>query len=891
MKKNHNPVIHLLEIRRPEDIIFFVEEIMSSGDKYRFEPVGGRRSNSNDIELANEPVAPLVERITNGIDAILERTEAEKRNSGPLPDSPRKAVEQWLGVKRGHLDALDQERIRQLADNVEISFWDSGRDKHPTVVIHDKGIGQHPFDLPSTILSLGESNKIGKHYLCGAYGHGGSSTFAWCDYTIIISRRRPNHSDGKPDLIGWTIVRKNPDYEDAKTTIYEYLVTEDKKVPTVQPAILEKSGFEFGTYIAHIGYELDRYSGPASIVSYRLFQNRLFDPVLPYWLVDNRQEPRFRRALSGNLRRLHNKLEEEEEEGASFKSQVEYQNEYEENLGDDGKMLVRYWVLKVKPRGEGGDEKFYLDSYLDAPKSPRNVAITLNGQRQEFLDKTFIKDSTRLSFLRDYLLVQVECENLSLRRKKDIFTATRQRIREGAGRLDLIKRVVTDALKNDEKLRKLEEERAEATLSKMDEKSEKEVRGLLDRLITSPQTSIRGGVEAPSTEGAGEVTKFQPKDPPTYLEIVNGEDAIEFLPGEAQKITLEMDGPDDIFERRTNRASLTIELSSIPSVKITRGPARSGRINIQITIPKNTPLDTTGVVRCSLDMDNLPSPLKAEEKSFTVVPPLPPFAATEPPTRLSIAGKKESLLHLRRGRKTSIGIYTDAADDILTRTTSPAIFGAECSVPGSNVVGRRGPSEGRMQICIFTSETTNDGTVGTLTIKFQLADGKIIEDKRDCVVVPPPEKHPPRPRGGGSQQRPEPNYEIIQVKKDDDNWVRFGWDESYVGKYEPSDKLYLYVSRDHIKLIEEIERRKNAGEHSEQIEKAWRRYFAHVAYHLYLHHKSQQSPQPTEGEQMSTLSSGGGQQPEEVLKTEMERVSQTILLLLRSVADLNASEE
>ncbi len=884
MKKNHNPVTHLLEIRRPEDTIFFVEEIMSSGGKYRFEPVGGRRSNSNDIELANEPVAPLVERITNGVDAILERTEAEKRGSGSLPDSPRRAVEQWLGVKRGHLDALDQERIRQLADNVEISFWDSGHEKHPTVVIHDKGIGQHPFDLPSTILSLGESNKIGKHYLCGAYGHGGSSTFAWCDYTIIISRRRPDHSDGKPDLIGWTIVRKNPDYEDAKTTIYEYLVTEDKKIPTVQPAVLEKSGFEFGTYIAHIGYELDRYSGPASIVSYRLFQNRLFDPVLPYWLVDNRQEPRFRRALSGNLRRLHN-MEEEE---SSTKSQVEYQNEYEENLGNDGKMLVRYWVLKVKPRGEGGGEKFYLDSYLESPKSPHNVAITLNGQRQESLDKRFIKDATRLSFLADYLLVQVECENLSLRRKKDIFTATRQRIREGSGRFDLIKRVVVDALKNDERLKKLEEERAEATLSKMDEKSEKEVRGLLDRLITSPQTSIRGGIEAISTEGSGGVTEFQPKDPPTYLEIVNGEDAIEFLPGVAQRLILEMDGPDDIFERRTNRASLIVELSNVPNAKINHGPAKSGRISIQITVPPNIPLDTNGIIQCSLDMDNLPSPLKAGEKSFIIVPPPPPFMATEPPTLLSIAGRKESLLHLRRGRKTSIGIYTDAADDILTRTISPGIFESECSVPSSGVVGRRGPSEGRMQIRIFTPETTNDGTVGVLAVRLRLADGKIIEDKRDCVVVPPPEKRPSRPRGGGSQQRPEPNYEIVSVKKDDDNWVKFGWDESYVGKYVPSDKLYLFVSRNNVKLTEDLERRKNAGERPEQIERAWRRYFAHVAYHLYLHHKFHQ---PAEGEQVQSQPLAGESQPEEILKAEMERVSQTVLLLLRSVTNLTAGED
>ena len=67
----NSSISRLLEIRRPEDIVSFVEEIMSGGGKYRFEPVGGRRSNSNDIELSDEPVSPLVERITNKIYDLL----------------------------------------------------------------------------------------------------------------------------------------------------------------------------------------------------------------------------------------------------------------------------------------------------------------------------------------------------------------------------------------------------------------------------------------------------------------------------------------------------------------------------------------------------------------------------------------------------------------------------------------------------------------------------------------------------------------------------------------------------------------------------------------------------------------------------------------------------
>ena len=42
--------------------------------------------------------------------------------------------------------------------------------------------------MPHTILSLNESNKISKHYLVGAYGQGGSSTFTFSRLSVIACR-------------------------------------------------------------------------------------------------------------------------------------------------------------------------------------------------------------------------------------------------------------------------------------------------------------------------------------------------------------------------------------------------------------------------------------------------------------------------------------------------------------------------------------------------------------------------------------------------------------------------------------------------------------------------------------------------------------------------------
>ena len=83
---------------------------------------------------------------------------------------------------------------------------DSGIRTRPTILIEDRGVGQHPADFPDGVLSLNRSNKLHQPWQQGAYGQGGSATFRFCGYTIIIGRRDPKLLDGEHDLVGWTVV-------------------------------------------------------------------------------------------------------------------------------------------------------------------------------------------------------------------------------------------------------------------------------------------------------------------------------------------------------------------------------------------------------------------------------------------------------------------------------------------------------------------------------------------------------------------------------------------------------------------------------------------------------------------------------------------------------------
>jgi hypothetical protein len=853
----------LLKMRTKTEVSSFLEEIFKNSEgNFKWVPVGGKLDNARSIELTTEQAPPLVERITNSIDALIELCEADIPEDQPRPQSPREAAERWFSVPKGHLENLSNEKIQELASNIKVEICESENQHAPTILIVDKGIGQHPLDFDKTIVSLGESIKWGKHFLCGAYGQGGSSTLWWCEYTIIISHRRSKHNRGRTDLVGWTIVRKNRENLEYKTTVYEYLVNNDGSVPTLSPLALEELGFEFGTYVAHIQYDLGReYSGPASLVSYRLFHGLLFDPILPFWLEDTRQFKnisKFRRTISGNAARLKDN------------PNVLYSNEHVADLGPDGKFVIRYWVMKIKPHEEEGEERYYQWSYLDKEKSSRIVAIVLNGQRHDSIDKDFIKQTTQLSFLTEYIIVEAECDALSLRLKREIFAAHRGRIREGEGRLDLIRNRVAEALKTDDKLQELESHLREQYLTHMDEASEKRVRKLLDRLITVTQDaeSPGGGVQSGTGPGREGEQEFKPNDPPTLLHFLLDEELLEIPQDRYRELTLETDGPDDLLTRDQNKAQFVFSLSQNSGIGIEPGSFRNCQMRIRISAAPTVPVGTNDELTCTLDMPQLKIPLKASQKLHVVEPPAP-YSPNDPPTILRIVNKEP--IPLQQGTKSIIRIQMDGPDNLLTRPLQAAQFEKYCSIPGSSIPDQKGPRNGELQIFVFVPETVSKGTQGTVECTLRLADGTVMETRKNCTVVekkPPP---PPTTLHGTRRKQRVPNYDLNPVYQKD--WWKYGWNEKNVGSSEKSQgKLILSVNLDHEELTKDLSRREKANEGSNQIDRIKRKYFAHIGYHLWLWHKyyRENHPQIPRGLDLK-----------EIEDEELRRVAKTVILLMR----------
>lgn len=891
----NNNVSRLFEMKKPSEVRQFLDS-HTSGQLY-WRPLGDRPANAANVETTEEPGPGIVERIVNGIDAMLEMANLSSQDAD-VPNSPRIASQKYFGVTGGTLTSADGNRSlrNSLAPNVRVEVNESGTRKTISVAIIDKGIGQHPEDFPTTILSLGASNKISKYYVCGAYGQGGSTTFAWCPYSIIISRRRPEHTNNRPDLVGWTIVRKYDDVS-LKQNTYQYLVTNTNEIPTFRPSLLQGTPLEYGTYIMHIAYQADRLIADWSIVGYRYFNNYLFDPVLPYTIRDCREQRPQDRYMPGTLGRLV---------GAA----VLYQRQENIPLGPDGELGVRYWVFH--PRGSSQEEMesdetgkpVKLDSYLEASNSNRTVVVTLNGQKHAYLSKAFIKKATRLSLVADSLLVQVDCDKLSQLRKKEMFTSNRSGVRSGEGRLDLIEQAISLAL-DDHELRRINAQMVQNHMSRIDEEEEKKTLRILQRLIDITRPAETAGVtrtEDTTQSSIGE-RHFRHQDPPTYFAFADENRPLQIKPGDSTRIDIKTDGPNNMLTRERRRATLAFEVIGNQDIRMYRGRLQDGRLQVLITADTGASVNARHTLRVTLEMAG--GIYFVAERPCVVVPLPPPYSGVDPPTFLRFAQKGERV-QLRKGQISRIGLRSNCQNDFLSRVDSPGRFHFQCNLEGVKLVGWKNPYNGEMELKLRADTSIQTGSTGYLEASFETPEAITLKDVKACLVSEPP----PEDRTSGRQRSRVGNLQILRVWReppsDEPNaltWDSEGidWNEENVGKYaidrdeEGNDLLLLYVNMDHSELVRERSRRLQVyGIPAVKIFE--RRYAAYIGYHLWL--CSQQAESATASEstdenlastesQMRRLEST---EQELAMKKEIQRVAKTIIQALRSERDILAEE-
>lgn len=581
-------------------------------------PLGGRENNRGTVEASSDPGRSLIERMTNGIDGVLEY-EHDIHNGVPDCRSPKEAATSWLNVPAAGLSEMTTLERRTLAQRVAVKLMAGEGRGSRTVEVRDYGIGLTTEQMPGTILSLNESNKMQKHYLAGAYGQGGSSTFASSVLTLIASRP---HDEGN---VAFTVIR----YEDLpadlfKTGRYVYL--------TVEGAVLEaedtEGQFVAGTLTKHFGYDLTGYPSPLGPNSvYGLINATLFDPVLPVWL-DTSDVHQYRRVMKGSRNALNGAVDEGDDESTGSRKLSHNVKMFYTTLGEFGRIGIEYWLLERPSKANKKPSAAFVN-----PAKP--IILTVNGQAQDEFTQTLIRKQAELPYLTQRLIVHIDCNHLTAPAKRLLFVSNRETGRHGIVR-DLIQQEILKVLKSDDELTRLNAVARDQGREEQDVEAIKRMQSEVAKLLSLQGVSAVIG-NAGQSDGASDgpdrpVRPPRPRpvpipielaEPPTYIKILWEEDEpIGFYPAQRRYLRIETNAMGSYHQAdspETSRINVIVDGDGMRH----RGSTNlsGGRMRIIMESEASAALQTTGKIRIEMSRTGLAT--LADERPFEIVE-LPP---------------------------------------------------------------------------------------------------------------------------------------------------------------------------------------------------------------------------------------------------------------------------
>ncbi|HEY1707221.1 MAG TPA: hypothetical protein VGG10_03080 [Rhizomicrobium sp.] len=412
-------------------------------DPAHWRPYGQNESNFGVVENQQaSPIPALIEKITNGIDAILVRRCLEE-GLDPRSSQAPQSIDAAIGAFFPDHKNWDIPKSRRVqAEGLQILA--DGPRLETSLIIYDDGEGQRPEDFESTFLSLLRGNKNEIHFVQGKYNMGGAGAVAFCGkrrYQLVASKRF-----GAQSPFGFTLVRRHPltaeEEQRKKSTWYEYLII-DNKIPSFACGPLElglhNRSFKTGTVIKLYSYDLP--AGARSVISRDLNQSineYLFQPALPILTVDKKERYPDDRNLERELYGLRRRLEEDESKYVD--------KFFSEDIADAEFGRIRATCYVFKPRVEAKNAKETRETIQrEFFKNNMSILFSVNGQVHGNYTSEFITRSLKFPLLKDYLLVHVDCTDVRTQFRNELFMASRDRLKEGAESRKL-RRMLADLL-------------------------------------------------------------------------------------------------------------------------------------------------------------------------------------------------------------------------------------------------------------------------------------------------------------------------------------------------------------------------------------------------------------------------------------------------------------
>lgn len=583
---------------------------------------GDNPSNVSTIGLGTKPGRSLTERVTNAIDAILERRFQE--GASPQP-SPRKAAEAWFGRPPAGLFNWKNEPT-DFDRQIHVILQDSDISESPTIDVLDHGIGIAAAEFPSTILSLQAGNKIRKRYQIGAFGQGGSATLGFCTYAFIASR-----SVSRPDFIAFTVVRVLRLDASYKEDCFAYLTDASSGVPEIFEIEVGSDPFDFfprtpeakipalshGTLVRHVSYRLSNlnkalHASPGNLYHYLHFS--AFDPIIPFRVVDLRttsdRDKIPNERVSGSRNRLLRRTSQAQvAKNDESNIQVRHYRPIEYVVpcqSTEACIGVEYWVvLAFKKKGDayelrGNSNELFVES-------GHPIVGTLNGQNQGDLTGLMLKQ-LGYGLLARHMIIHIDGTEADSTVRRELFSTSREGFKDGPV-LESILALIRNILAEDEELKNIERELTDRITKRESESAKAEVKQEVSKLLREAGFSVRDPGKV-NIEGHGKdntVTKAHKRGPHersplptlpypqvTRFEIVYPIDVFQLPINDIQSIVVETDADaqyDEFLGIRSDPPILEV---------VTRAPLRGGRARWRLKPISNAQVGQHGEVVTTL---------------------------------------------------------------------------------------------------------------------------------------------------------------------------------------------------------------------------------------------------------------------------------------------------
>ncbi len=487
--------------------------------------VFGRVNQKASLEANSESDRGIAERLANAFDASLTAARLAVGIASTKDLTPRKAAQRLFSPTKDRCEWKPPDK-RVSFGAPSIQFWLEHSDAKVrykryhtaeglcTVLVHDFGMGIARDVMPSTILDLNSDSKLRAFEAIGQFGHGGSSSLAFCESALIVSQSRFAKSDD--DEFCWTLVVPERVKGDSKQDLVRHWFCEPDGFPfreklTEFPALKDLLP---GTAVWHFGYSrggwIKAIAGPEQTNPWGRLGRLFFSYPLPF-------------SVRGELARTDSTSGQRLLKGAFFRliesESVEYSSGERSQsivLGNTrfGEFHVFYFVLK-----EGSSVRDYVD-----PNHP--IIGTLNGQNHGEMTRTLV-NKAGLPELSTSMIIEMRLDALDVEAQSNIINNSREAFKRTEFTRELESRLLA-MLEEDDVLKDLELARQEKKAREASVDMSKRLSAFLSAILSDakgrPAPSI--GSQAPGNRHKeprprpSPLPEVPPADPPVVIEFL-----------------------------------------------------------------------------------------------------------------------------------------------------------------------------------------------------------------------------------------------------------------------------------------------------------------------------------------------------------------------------------